>query len=222
MATQLKTPFCFVWGFRQKQSKPRTEIKEISEPVVLEQYLVIADYQMESSTEISLNAGSVVEVVEKTDKGDKATGLFCTWMRQWADWACAACRLSQWDQIKMKSSWVNDLFFSFAIVWCFVPLHICWMKLTVIDSFIAMCVVKTVTHLAGLKCQMNGQLYSGICCFVPQAGGLSPQTKDRAGWPVHTWRGWMVKMSKGNSMYNPGTVRPWPVNYEPRASTTLL
>ena len=43
--------------------------QNISEPIQLEQYIVIADYQKQNQSEISLLAGDIVEVIEKNDNG---------------------------------------------------------------------------------------------------------------------------------------------------------
>lgn len=39
------------------------------EPLVLEQYVVVADYQKQESSEISLCVGQVVEIIEKNESG---------------------------------------------------------------------------------------------------------------------------------------------------------
>lgn len=41
----------------------------ISEPMQLEQYIVIADYQKQNRSEVSVLAGDIVEVIEKNENG---------------------------------------------------------------------------------------------------------------------------------------------------------
>ena len=50
-------------------SMPFLVAQNISEPIQLEQYLVIADYQKQNQSEISLLAGDIVEVIERNDNG---------------------------------------------------------------------------------------------------------------------------------------------------------
>ena len=45
------------------------EGKIISEPMQLEQYIVIADYQKQNRSEVSVLAGDIVEVIEKNENG---------------------------------------------------------------------------------------------------------------------------------------------------------
>lgn len=40
-----------------------------AEPLVLEQYVVVADYQKQESSEISLSVGQVVDIIEKNESG---------------------------------------------------------------------------------------------------------------------------------------------------------
>lgn len=44
-----------------------------ADPMVLEQYVVVADYQKQESSEISLCAGQVVDIIEKNESGKKTT-----------------------------------------------------------------------------------------------------------------------------------------------------
>lgn len=39
------------------------------DPMVLEQYVVVADYQKQESSEISLSVGQVVDIIEKNESG---------------------------------------------------------------------------------------------------------------------------------------------------------
>ncbi|NWT58334.1 SPD2B protein, partial [Erythrocercus mccallii] len=45
-----------------------------AEPLVLEQYVVVADYQKQESSEISLCVGQVVEIIEKNESGTGSPG----------------------------------------------------------------------------------------------------------------------------------------------------
>lgn len=45
------------------------EGKVISEPMQLDQYIVIADYQRQNKSEVSVLAGDIVEVIEKNENG---------------------------------------------------------------------------------------------------------------------------------------------------------
>lgn len=42
----------------------------LADPMVLEQYVVVADYQKQESSEISLCAGQVVDIIEKNESGE--------------------------------------------------------------------------------------------------------------------------------------------------------
>ena len=55
----------------QKNTKDAREEKGkvISEPMQLEQYIVIADYQKQNRSEVSVLAGDIVEVIEKNENG---------------------------------------------------------------------------------------------------------------------------------------------------------
>ena len=46
------------------------DIHHISEPILVEQYLVIADYIKQEESDISLKAGNVVDVIEKNEHGE--------------------------------------------------------------------------------------------------------------------------------------------------------
>ena len=51
---------------------------QISGPVVFEQYVVIADYSKKNKNDISLNAGDIVDVIERNDYGEI---FFSFWYR---------------------------------------------------------------------------------------------------------------------------------------------
>lgn len=54
--------------------------KVISEPMQLEQYIVIADYQKQNRSEVSVLAGDIVEVIERNENGIIVVSFlfFCT------------------------------------------------------------------------------------------------------------------------------------------------
>lgn len=41
-----------------------------SDPMVLEQYVVVANYERQENSEISLQAGETVDVIEKSESGE--------------------------------------------------------------------------------------------------------------------------------------------------------
>lgn len=43
--------------------------------MVLEQYVVVADYQKQESSEISLSVGQVVDIIEKNESGREPSHL---------------------------------------------------------------------------------------------------------------------------------------------------
>ena len=46
---------------------------EITGPLVLDKYIVIADYKKQNKKELNLKSGEVVEIVEKTENGELKT-----------------------------------------------------------------------------------------------------------------------------------------------------
>lgn len=52
-----------------------SDIHHISEPILLEQYVAIADYTKREENDINLKAGNVVEVIEKNEHG-KCNSIF--------------------------------------------------------------------------------------------------------------------------------------------------
>nr|XP_014343797.1 PREDICTED: SH3 and PX domain-containing protein 2A isoform X2 [Latimeria chalumnae] len=60
-----------VWMYSLSQSpkKDATGADANSEPMVLEQYVVVANYEKQENSEISLQAGEVVDVIEKNESG---------------------------------------------------------------------------------------------------------------------------------------------------------
>ncbi|GCB80049.1 hypothetical protein scyTo_0016092, partial [Scyliorhinus torazame] len=51
-------------GIRKKSGS-----EAVSEPMVLDQYVVVANYEKQENSEISLKAGEVVDVIEKSESG---------------------------------------------------------------------------------------------------------------------------------------------------------
>lgn len=47
-----------------------------SEPMVLEQYVAVANYERQENSEISLKAGETVDVIEKSESGELILFLF--------------------------------------------------------------------------------------------------------------------------------------------------
>lgn len=47
-----------------------------SEPMVLEQYVAVANYERQENSEISLKAGETVDVIEKSESGKRILLLF--------------------------------------------------------------------------------------------------------------------------------------------------
>ena len=57
--------FCF--SIEKRKSEKRAEI--ISGPVLLEQYIALADFKKTGRGQISLVAGDIVDVIEKNENG---------------------------------------------------------------------------------------------------------------------------------------------------------
>ena len=49
---------------------PSTPGLDASDPMLLEQYVVVAGYEKQEPAEISLQAGEVVDVIEKSESGE--------------------------------------------------------------------------------------------------------------------------------------------------------
>ncbi|XP_028827334.1 SH3 and PX domain-containing protein 2A isoform X3 [Denticeps clupeoides] len=60
-----------VWMYGLPDSPTKTEASGLDgcEPMVLEQYVVVANYERQENSEISLQAGEVVDVIEKSESG---------------------------------------------------------------------------------------------------------------------------------------------------------
>ena len=54
---------------KEKKKKKAETISDISDPMVLDQYIVIADYQKQKNNECSISAGQIVEVIDKNENG---------------------------------------------------------------------------------------------------------------------------------------------------------
>lgn len=60
-----------------------------ADPLVLEQYVVVANYQKQESSEISLCVGQLVDIIEKNESGteslawQRALGLLCVAKQGW-------------------------------------------------------------------------------------------------------------------------------------------
>ena len=46
--------------------------ENISDPVMLEEYVAIADYKKKDRTEVSMVAGDVVEIIDKNENGEQS------------------------------------------------------------------------------------------------------------------------------------------------------
>lgn len=56
--------------FSKKEKKKKSDvISDISDPIVLDQYIVIADYEKQKNSECSISAGQIVEVIDKNENG---------------------------------------------------------------------------------------------------------------------------------------------------------
>lgn len=59
------------------------DFSEISAPIILDTYRVIADFEKSTKYEITLHTGDLVEIVEKNENGDKATESFRVYLLFW-------------------------------------------------------------------------------------------------------------------------------------------
>lgn len=50
--------------------KGQPKISEISDPLILERYVAIADYEKQKKNECSVQAGQTVEVIDKNENGN--------------------------------------------------------------------------------------------------------------------------------------------------------
>ena len=54
---------------KPKVQKGQPKINEISDPLILERYVAIADYEKQKKNECTVMAGQTVEVIDKNDNG---------------------------------------------------------------------------------------------------------------------------------------------------------
>lgn len=59
------------------------DFSEISAPIILDTYRVIADFEKSTKYEITLHTGDLVEIVEKNENGDKTTESFRVYLLFW-------------------------------------------------------------------------------------------------------------------------------------------
>ncbi|XP_006810044.1 SH3 and PX domain-containing protein 2A-like isoform X1 [Neolamprologus brichardi] len=71
----------WMYGFTDSPRKEASGI-DSSEPMVLEQYVAVANYERQENSEISLKAGETVDVIEKSESGE------------WIFFALFTCRAS--------------------------------------------------------------------------------------------------------------------------------
>lgn len=64
-------------GYPMHLMSPGSDLTSV-DPMVLEQYVVVADYQKQESSEISLSVGQVVDIIEKNESGKDLDHLPCT------------------------------------------------------------------------------------------------------------------------------------------------
>ena len=54
---------------KPKTMKGQPKISEISDPLILERYVAIADYEKQKKNECTVQAGQTVEVIDKNENG---------------------------------------------------------------------------------------------------------------------------------------------------------
>ncbi|XP_043095565.1 SH3 and PX domain-containing protein 2A isoform X1 [Puntigrus tetrazona] len=59
----------WMYGLQDSPTKSEASGLDSSEPMVLEQYVVVANYERQENSEISLKAGETVDVIEKSESG---------------------------------------------------------------------------------------------------------------------------------------------------------
>uniref|UniRef100_A0A8C1VIG5 SH3 and PX domain-containing protein 2A n=1 Tax=Cyprinus carpio TaxID=7962 RepID=A0A8C1VIG5_CYPCA len=62
-------PSVWMYGLQDSPTKSEASGLDSSEPMVLEQYMVVANYERQENSEISLKAGETVDVIEKSESG---------------------------------------------------------------------------------------------------------------------------------------------------------
>ncbi|KAB5513300.1 hypothetical protein PHYPO_G00249680 [Pangasianodon hypophthalmus] len=58
-----------MYGLQDSPTKSEASGLDSSEPMVLEQYVAVANYERQENSEISLRAGETVDVIEKSESG---------------------------------------------------------------------------------------------------------------------------------------------------------
>ena len=56
---------------KQQKTQKAAKISEISDPILLDRYIAIADYNKVKKNECSLTAGQTVEVIDKNQNGER-------------------------------------------------------------------------------------------------------------------------------------------------------
>ncbi|KAJ3610886.1 hypothetical protein NHX12_022976 [Muraenolepis orangiensis] len=57
---------------------PSTPGVDAADPMLMEQYVVVATYDKQEPAEISLQAGEVVDIIEKSESGESGHHVYCT------------------------------------------------------------------------------------------------------------------------------------------------
>lgn len=83
-----------------------TSGNDSSEPMVLEQYVAVANYERQENSEISLKAGETVDVIEKSESGkwsllfEGCDVIFLELSESWSVSRCSGEPLSYTKQVK--------------------------------------------------------------------------------------------------------------------------
>ena len=67
----LSRPFLLSSTSKQQKTQKAAKISEISDPILLDRYIAIADYNKVKKNECSLTAGQTVEVIDKNQNGEQ-------------------------------------------------------------------------------------------------------------------------------------------------------
>ena len=67
----LLRPFLLSSTSKQQKTQKAAKISEISDPILLDRYIAIADYDKVKKNECSLTAGQTVEVIDKNQNGER-------------------------------------------------------------------------------------------------------------------------------------------------------
>lgn len=96
-----------MWAYQYISYKGRV----ISEPMQFEQYIVIADYQKQNRSEVSVLAGDIVEVIEKNENGKKINSWYGLTLRG----RLQSCLLNEVEYDTENLSFSNNLDIKFSI-----------------------------------------------------------------------------------------------------------